>query len=105
MNSLFACCLCCLSPNYTADCPETCEALFQKIIKKIVTYKHLGAKEADLAKLQYSAFLSNIIKVNKNDLGKFSKVTDRIDTFLFKYIGKNNRYTNMFQVFEMLLIL
>ena len=105
VNFLFARCLCCLSPEYTADCPEPCEAFFQKILEKLVPYKHLPAKESDLAKLQYSIFLSNTMKVNKNDLVKFSKVIDRIDIFLFKYIGEKNRYINMFQDFKMLLIL
>ena len=50
---LFASCLCCISPNYMADCPETCEALFQKILEKLVAYKYLPAKEAD--------FLSNTV--------------------------------------------
>ena len=50
MNSLVAHCLHCLSPNYMSDCPETCEALFQKILEKLVAYRHLPAKEADLAK-------------------------------------------------------
>ena len=36
-----------------ADCPETCEALFQKILEKLVAYKYLPAKEAD--------FLSNTV--------------------------------------------
>ena len=71
----------------------------------VVAYKHLPAKEADVAKLQYYAFLSNTMKANKRDLVKFSKVTDGNDTFLFKYIGENNRYKNMFHVFKMLLIL
>ena len=71
----------------------------------VVAYKHLPAKEADVAKLQYYAFLSNTMKANKRDLVKFSKVTDGNDTFLFKYIGENNRYKNMFQVFKMFLIL
>ena len=88
-----------------ADCPETCEALFQIILEKLVAYKHLPAKEADLAKLQYSTFLSNTMKVNKNVFVKFRKVTDRIDTFLFKYIGENSKNTSMFQVFKILLIL
>ena len=39
-------------------------------------------------------------KVNKNDFVKFSKVTERIDTVLFKYIGENNTYMNMFQVLK-----
>ena len=94
MNSLFVRYLRCLSQYYMADFLESCEA-----------YKHLPAKEADGAKLQYSAFLSDTTKVNKNDFVKFSKVTDRIDTFLFKYIGENNRYIYMFKVFKMLVIL
>ena len=45
------------------------------------------------------------MKVNKNVFVKFRKVADRIDTLLFKYIGEDIRFTNMFQVFKTLLIL
>ena len=96
MNSSFAHCLRCLSPNYLVDCPKTCETLFQKILGKLVPYKYMPAKEADLAKLQHSAFLYSTIKVNENDFVKFSEVRGRIDTFLFQCNGENNRYINMF---------
>ena len=72
MNSLFAHCLRCLYSNCMVDCPETCEALFQKPLEKLVACKHLPPKKADLAKLQYSAFLSDTMKVNKNNFVKFS---------------------------------
>ena len=73
MNSFFASCLCCVSPNYMADCPETCEALFQKILEKLVAYKFLPPKEADLAKLQHSAFLSNTVNPIKMILLNLAK--------------------------------
>ena len=36
INSLFARCLSCLSPNHMADFPEKCEKLFAKILEKLV---------------------------------------------------------------------
>lgn len=72
------------------ECPETCEVL-QKVLEKLGAYKHLRAKEVDLAKLKYSVFLSNTMKVIKSDLVRFNKVTDISDTFLLKYIGENSR--------------
>ena len=56
INSLFARCLFCLSPNHLADFPKKCEKLFTKILEKLVLYKRMSGKEADTAKQEYSSF-------------------------------------------------
>ena len=55
INSLFARCLSCLSPNHIADFPEKCEKLFAKILEKLVLHKRISRKEADAAKQEYSS--------------------------------------------------
>ena len=79
MISLFARCLRCLSPAYMLEQPEICEKFFEKTLEKLVSYKKILAKDADPAKLEYSNFLTKIVKVNKSDFVKFNKNSDRVD--------------------------
>ena len=53
MTLLVARCLRCLSPAYMLEQPEICEKFFEKILKKLVSYKKILAKDADAAKLEF----------------------------------------------------
>ena len=81
MTSLFARCLPCLSPAYMLEQREICEKFFEKILEKLVSYKKILAKDADSAKLEYSNFLTKVVKVNKSDFVKFNKSSVRVDLF------------------------
>ena len=63
INSLFARCLSCLSPNHMAK--WQCEKLFAKILEKLVLYKRILGKEVNTAKQEYSSFLRITMKRNK----------------------------------------
>ena len=67
--------------------PETCEKFFEKILEKLASYKKILAKNADAAKLEYSNFLTKIVKANKSDFVKLNNSSDRIDLFFEKYIN------------------
>ena len=82
INSLFARCLSCLSPNHMADFPEECEELFTKILETLVLYKRTSGKEADTPKQEYSSCLRITMKRNKNDFIQFRKKDDRVGTLL-----------------------
>ena len=84
MTSLFATCLRCLSPVYMLEQPEICEKFFKKILEKLVSYKKILAKDADAAKLEYSNFLTKIVKANKSDFLKLNKSSNRVDLFFWK---------------------
>ena len=84
MTSFWARCLRCLSPAYMLEQPEICENFFEKNLEKLVSYKKVSAKYADAAKLEYSNFLTKIVKANKSDFVKFSKSNDRVDLFFWK---------------------
>ena len=53
MTSLFSRGLRCLSPTYMLEQPEICEKFFEKILKKLASYKKILAKDADAAKLEF----------------------------------------------------
>lgn len=67
------------------ESPEACELLFDRLLMKLVTYKKVSASVADKAKLQYSDFISTVVKEDRDEFLGFKKETDRLDTFLFKY--------------------
>ena len=104
MTLLFARCLHCVSPAYMMKQPEICEKCFEKILKKLVSYKKILAKDADAAKLEYSNFLTKIVKSNKSDLVKFNKSSDRVDLFFGKHMN-TSEYEQMWCVFKLLLCL
>ena len=56
--------------------------MFEKILEKRVSYKHLPSREADTAKLEFSNFFSITVKENKDSFDKFDKEADRVDTFI-----------------------
>ena len=65
LKSVFARCLKCLSPSYMVECPEACEILFQKLLERLVSYKKIVPSIADDAKMEYSWFVSTIVKKNR----------------------------------------
>ena len=50
INSHFARCCRSLNQAYMAEYPETCKKLFDKILEKLVIYKHITSTHADAAK-------------------------------------------------------
>ena len=87
LRSLFARCMQCLSPTYIAECPESCILKYEKILTKLVEYKIITPSSADVSKLQYQNFISTIARDNKNEFMTFDKALQRLDVFLWKFIG------------------
>ena len=50
LNSLIARCTKCLSPPFMAECAESCEVMFDKLLTKMVSYKTISRTVADDAK-------------------------------------------------------
>ena len=103
MTSLFARCLRCLLPAYMLEQPEICKKIFKKVLEKQSTYKKILAKDNNAAKLEYSNFLTKIVKANKSDSVKFNKSSDRVDLFFGKYINASE-YEQMWCVVLKLLL-
>ena len=53
------------------ECSEACEILFQKLLVKLVNYKKIVPIIAGDAKMDYSWFVSTIVKKNSNEFLNF----------------------------------
>ena len=105
LKSVFARFLKCLSPIYMVECSEACEILFQKLLEKLVSYKKIVPSIADDAKMEYSWFVSTIVKKNSDEFLSFKKEEVCLDVFLWRYIGAKNQFRKLRNMFSMLLIL
>ena len=83
LNSYFVRCFLCLSPLYMVESYETCEFYFDKLLLKLVAYKKVLPSAADQAKLQYSQFITTVVKENREKFLGFKKASDRLNSFLF----------------------
>ena len=63
------------------ECSEACEILFQKLLVKLVNYKKIVPIIAGDTKMDYSWFVSTIVKKNSNEFLNFKKEEDRLDVF------------------------
>ena len=105
VKSFFARCLCCLSPNYIGGCSETCEKLFNKVLSKLVSYKVITPDTGDRSKSQYSKFVTTVVKENKPEFLNYSKTGQRLDEFMVKYVGASPKFSELWKLFKILLIL
>jgi hypothetical protein len=105
VKSFFARCLRCLSPNYIAECSETCEKLFDRILSKLVSYKLITPDTADRSKSQYNKFTTTVVKENKPEFLNYSKTDQRLDEFMMKFVGGSTKFSELCKVFKILLIL
>ena len=80
---------------------KSVKKIFKKVLEKQSTYKKILAKDNNAAKLEYSNFLTKIVKANKSDFVKFNKSSDRVDLFFGKYIN-TSEYEQMWCVFKLL---
>ena len=87
------------------ECSEACEILFQKLLEKLIRYKKIVPSIADDAKMEYSWFVSTIVKKNSDEFLSFKKEEDRLDVFLWRYIVPKSQFSRLRNVFSMLLIL
>ena len=62
---------------------SSCE-IFEKILKSLISYEQSPSTKADVAKLEFSNFLSTAVK-NKDFFVNFDKETNRVDTSIFSW--------------------
>ena len=67
LQSSFACCTRALNPVYMAKKLESCKALFDKTLQKLVEYKQVLPNIADFAKQEFDCFLTLIVKEKSRD--------------------------------------
>ena len=105
MKSFFARWLHYLSPNCIRECSETCEKLCDKVLSKLVSYKVITPDAADSSKSQYSKFVTTVIKENKPEFLNYSKTDQRFDEFMMKFVEASRKFSELCELFKILLIL
>ena len=73
LSSYFARCLRCLSPVVIADCPNTSETAFEKVLPTLVNSKTITLTVADNAKSEYRKCVTKIVNERKFDFLNFDK--------------------------------
>ena len=81
LQSWLESCLTCLSLCFMEESLSSCE-IFEKILRSLISYEQSPSRKADVAKLEFSNFLSTAVK-NKDFFVNFDKEPNRIDTSIF----------------------
>ena len=106
LKYLFVRCASCLSPKSMVDnCQEINEKLFDKMLMKLVNAKRISGAVADEAKLQYSNFFSVVVKANITSFREFDKSKQRLDVFLWNYIGSDESYKSLMSICQIVFVL
>ena len=104
-KSFFARCLCCLSRKYIVECFQTCEKLLDEVLSKLVSYKVFYPDNTDHSKSQHSKFVTTVVKENKPEFLNYWKASQHLDEFMMKYVGASPKFSELWKVFKILLIL
>ena len=104
LQSLFARCTRALNPVYMAKKLESCKALFDKMLQKLVEYKQVLPNIADFVKQEFDCFLTRIVKVKKQRFCDFD-FNASLDVFFMHILKDNNRYKNLIKIIKIIAML
>lgn len=105
LQSHFAHCTRALNPVNMVDTPESCKNLFDRMLQKLVEYKHIQPTIADGAKQELNVFLTFAVKENKSEFRNFDLNVSRLDVFFMRFLKDNNRYKNLLSVVKLIMTL
>lgn len=94
-----------LSPNNMAKSPDQSQKRFKSMADNLFSLKFITSPEADNAKFQFDEFMSNEVLRNKDKFLEFNFKDDRVDEFLYKYVGANKDYVALWKVMKLVFIL
>lgn len=103
LQSHFARCTRALNPVNMVDTPESCKNLFDRMLQKLVEYKHIQPTIADGAKQELNVFLTFVVKENKSEFRNFDLNVSRLDVFFMRFLKDNNRYKNLLSVVKLIM--
>ena len=78
--------------------------MFGKFLKKLVSYKIINPSLADICKCQYSKLIRSVTKEYKPKFLSFDKSEQRLDEFLGNCVGNAPSFSELCNVFKILLI-
>ena len=90
------------NPKLFAD---SCQKLFNHILQKLVNTQHISSEFADESKVQYAAFLQNIVKADKTNFQNYSIDDNKLDEFFIGYVEDHARYNKFAEIMKIVLTL
>ena len=78
----------------TSEYPDSCRKLFDRILEKLVSSKHLIEADADPAKSEYANFLQTVVKKNRSSFQDFQVDEVGLDEFFEIFWGHFLLFSN-----------
>ena len=98
-----------LSPIVMSTEPKVCTLQFSALVDKLFATKWISERVAENAKLQMQEFLFSKSKTKfKNFKSKFKNFdvhTQRLDDFLGVYLHKNEKYSSLWKICQIVFVL
>ena len=94
-----------LSPIVMSTEPKVCALQFSALVDKLFATKWISERVAENAKLQMQEFLSSTCKENKSKFKTFDVHTQRLDDFLGVYLHKNEKYSSLWKICQIVFVL
>ena len=79
--------------------------LLDKMLEILVGLKKITSEMAMKAKQEYSKFLTHVVKPNTESFDEFEKSKNRLDSFLWKYMGSDSSYKSIWSIVKIILVL
>ena len=92
-----------LTPIHMVESPDSCRNLFNHILQKLVNTQHITSEFADESKVQYAAFLQNIVKADKTYFQNYSIDDNKLDEFFIGYVEDHARYNKFVEIMKVVL--
>ena len=95
----------CLSPKIMLEPAQLSTNLLDKMLEILVGLKKVTSEMAMKAKQEYSKFLTHVVKPNTEPFNEFEESKNRLDSFLWKYMGSDSNYKSIWSIVKIILVL
>ena len=105
LQSQFARCCRCFNPHIMAEYQPSCKKMFNKILEKLISCRHITTNQGDSAKSEYANFLQTIVNKNQSSFTDFNIDDDRLDVFLLSYLESCTRFPQLTEIVKFVMTL
>ena len=95
----------CLPPKVMLEPAQLLTNLLDKMLEILVGLKKVTSEMAMKAKQEYSKFLTHVVKPNTESFNEFEESKNRLDSFLWKYMGSDSNYKSIWSIVKIILVL
>lgn len=93
----------CLDPKYMVSNGEKAHSHMKNLLINLSQKGQIHDEECDNILLEFSDFLENIVQKSVPEFKNYDIKKIRLDTFLYQFI--NEKYSNLWKIFKMILVL